>query len=116
MARRCFPMGKPDYERITELVKRYHRKGHVTTAWWEEMWKGASIAGALFWSRAPPQPKIMRRRGISAAPPSSNSCCAMPWRARLKRAQRRPKPGTQGGGRLRSGSPPGERPTEREGE
>ena len=29
----------PDYERITELVKRYHRKGHVTTAWWEEeMW------------------------------------------------------------------------------
>ena len=38
MARRCFPMDKPDYERITELVKRYHRKGHVTTAWWEETW------------------------------------------------------------------------------
>jgi hypothetical protein len=38
MPRRCFPMDKPDYERITELVKQYHRKGHVTTAWWEEMW------------------------------------------------------------------------------
>jgi hypothetical protein len=39
MPRRCFPMNKPDYERITELVRQYHRKGHVTTAWWEEeMW------------------------------------------------------------------------------
>ena len=40
MPQRCCPMDKPDYERITELVKQYHRKGHVTTTWWEEMWSG----------------------------------------------------------------------------
>jgi hypothetical protein len=47
MARRCFPMDKPDYERITELVKRYHRKDHVTTAWWEEEMWGSKHRGRV---------------------------------------------------------------------
>jgi hypothetical protein len=47
MAQRCFPMDKPDYERITELVKRYHRKDHVTTAWWEEEMWGSKHRGRV---------------------------------------------------------------------
>jgi hypothetical protein len=38
MPRRCFPMDRPDHRRIKALVRRYHREGHVTTAWWEETW------------------------------------------------------------------------------
>jgi hypothetical protein len=34
-------MDRPDHWRIKALVMRYHRKDHVTTAWWEEeMWRG----------------------------------------------------------------------------
>jgi hypothetical protein len=47
MARRCFPMDKPDYERIKALVRRYHRKDHVTTAWWEEEMWGSKHRGRV---------------------------------------------------------------------
>jgi hypothetical protein len=40
MPQRCFPMDRPDHRRIKALVRRYHRKGYVTTAWWEELWTG----------------------------------------------------------------------------
>jgi hypothetical protein len=46
-ARRCFPMDKPDYERIKALVRRYHRKDHVTTAWWEEEMWGSKHRGRV---------------------------------------------------------------------
>ena len=56
---RHFLADEPTKEQLTALVRRYHHKGLVTTAWWEDdLRSGKGVRAVVVTRRAKPEDRV----------------------------------------------------------